>query len=181
MMEIRICQVDYRHPAHARAVVELLDHYARDPMGGGRSLTASVRDNLVAELHRRPWALSLLAFSDDRAVGLLNAFEGFSTFACKPLINIHDLVIHRDYRGRGLGRRLLTAIEDIARTRGCCKLTLEVLGGNTVAKAAYRRFGFDAYRLSEETGPSEFWQKVLDTTGPGTLGPQRGLQNVHNT
>ena len=34
-----VCQADYAQPAHARALVELLDSYARDPMGGGEPLS----------------------------------------------------------------------------------------------------------------------------------------------
>ncbi len=56
---------------------------------------------------------------------------------------------------------MLVAVEQIAQQKGCCKLTLEVLVGNSVARAAYRRFGFSGYELSPETGEAEFWQKVL--------------------
>ena len=37
----------------------------------------------------------------DKPVGLATTFEGFSTFAAKPLINIHDIAVLPDYRGRG--------------------------------------------------------------------------------
>ena len=36
---IRICRVDYANPAHASALVSLLDAYAHDPMGGGAGLS----------------------------------------------------------------------------------------------------------------------------------------------
>ncbi|MEX5689713.1 GNAT family N-acetyltransferase, partial [Pseudomonas silesiensis] len=52
-------------------------------------------------------------------------------------------------------------VEEIARQRGCCKLTLEVLEGNEVAQGAYRKLGFDNYQLSPETGRAMFWQKAL--------------------
>ncbi len=38
---------------------------------------------------------------------------------------------------------MLQKVREIARQRGCCKITLEVLEGNDVAQAAYRKFGFD--------------------------------------
>ena len=161
-MHFSILKADYSNPQHAAAIVYLLNHYAEDLMGGGRPLPVEVSENLVAELAQRPFALSLLAYTADTPVGLVNAFEGFSTFACKPLINIHDIAVHRDYRGQGVGRQLLAGVEQIANERGCCKLTLEVLSDNSNAKVVYQRFGFAPYSLRADTGNAEFWQKLLD-------------------
>lgn len=165
-IDLKVISADYRNPDHAKAIVYLLDRYARDPMGGGQPLPRQVLDNLVPELAQRPYAFSLLAYirdqAGDKAVGLLNGFEGFSTFACKPLLNIHDVTVLPEYRGRGIAQHLLAATEALARDRGCCKLTLEVLSENSIARAAYRRFGFRAYSLSSDTGEAGFWQKPLD-------------------
>ena len=90
IMSITIRQADYSDPADAAALVDMLDAYARDPMGGGKPLSAHTRDHLAAELATRPHAVSFLAFDDGAPAGVLNAFEGFSTFACKPLLNVHD-------------------------------------------------------------------------------------------
>ena len=90
---------DYRNPAHAEAVVSLLDSYARDPAGGGTPLDAAVREALPAALAARPQAFSVLAYDGERAVGLINCIEGFSTFACKPLVNVHDVVVRPSHRG----------------------------------------------------------------------------------
>ena len=158
-LEIR--RADYRNPADAEHAIDLLDAYARDPMGGGEALSDYSRKHLAEALAARDDALTLLAFDGEQAVGLLNAFEGFSTFYCKPLINIHDLYVAPSWRNRGLARRLIEAVETIARDRGCCKLTLEVLDGNAPAQASYRRAGFEPYRLDEAQGKAEFWQKLL--------------------
>lgn len=34
---IRIALADYANPLHAAALVQMLDAYARDPMGGGKA------------------------------------------------------------------------------------------------------------------------------------------------
>ena len=47
----------------------------------------------------------------------------------------------------------------MARERGCCKVTLEVLSNNEKAKKAYTRFGFEPYVLDPAAGPAQFWQK----------------------
>ena len=88
-------------------------------------------------------------------------FEGFSTFACRPLLNVHDIIVAQSYRGRGLAKLLLAKAEEIAIGLHCCKLTLEVLEGNTVAHAAYQACGFAGYQLDPKMGKAMFWQKGL--------------------
>ena len=160
-MSTEILQADYGLPDHADAVASLLDHYARDPMGGGEPLTDAVKATLVSELQKRPFALSILAFVDGDPAGLINAFEGFSTFKAKPLLNLHDITVRKAFRGRGLAQAMMRKAEDIAKVRGCCKLTLEVLSGNEVALKVYERFGFAAYQLDPEAGSARFLEKKL--------------------
>lgn len=160
-MNIVIQQADYQNPEHAVAIVDLLDAYARDPMGGGEPLSQFAKDNVIVELAKRSFALSLIAFVDVKPVGLLNAFEGFSTFKAKPLINIHDIIVLPDYRGKGIGQQLLQAIELIAHQKKCCKITLEVLQGNDLAQQAYLKAGFAGYILDPKMGHALFWQKNL--------------------
>ncbi|RTZ71389.1 MAG: GNAT family N-acetyltransferase [Gammaproteobacteria bacterium] len=157
-----ILLADYGDPDHARILIELLDEYARHPMGGGRPLSEATKGSLVSELARVPAAFSLIALVDGKPAGLANCFQGFSTFACKPLINIHDLMVSAPFRGTGLAGRLLQAVEAIARDRGCCKLTLEVLEGNHSARRSYRKAGFAAYELDPAMGQALFWEKKLE-------------------
>jgi ribosomal protein S18 acetylase RimI-like enzyme len=103
----------------------------------------------------------LLAFVDGVPAGLVIGFEGFSTFACKPLLNVHDVFVAARFRGRGLAGRMLARVEEIAKQRGCCKLTLEVLEGNAVAQSVYRKFGFSGYQLDPQLGKALFWEKKL--------------------
>jgi len=160
-MVIEIVDVDLDWPLHAAALVRLLDAYARDEMGGGRGLADQTRCTLIGALQSRQDYVGLLALCDGAAVGLLNAFEGFSTFVAKPLLNIHDVYVDATLRGHGIGQALLQHVEQIARERGCCKLTLEVLAGNTSAQRLYQAQGYSAYTLNEETGQALFWQKAL--------------------
>ncbi len=162
---IRILQADYSVPEHAAAVIEMLDAYARDPMGGGEGLSDYALGHVVQELARRPHAFSVLALdtaTGNKPVGLVNCIEGFSTFACKPLVNVHDLAVREGYRGQHIGQRMLELVERLARQRGACKLTLEVLTGNQGALRLYERVGFAAYQLDPAMGQAQFLQKWLD-------------------
>lgn len=159
---VSVLQANYADPVHARALVDMLDAYARDPAGGGHALSDHARSHLVAELAARPTAFSVLAFDGAQVVGLVNCIEGFSTFACKPLVNVHDLAVAASHRGRRIGQQMLGLVEKIARQRGACKLTLEVLSGNQNANRLYARDGFVSYQLDPALGQAQFLQKWLD-------------------
>jgi ribosomal protein S18 acetylase RimI-like enzyme len=152
---------DYANSADAAAIVMLLDAYARDPAGGGEPLSDFAKANLVRALAARPQAFSILAFDGDHAVGLVNCIEGFSTFKCKPLVNVHDVAVLASHRGRGIAEQMLREAERIARERGAVKLTLEVLSGNTPAMKLYQRFGFAGYQLDPAMGSAQFLQKWI--------------------
>lgn len=158
---VDVRRADYRAPADRGAIVYLLDAYARDPMGGGAPLADDVRARLCDDLARLPSAASFIAWRGDEAVGLINTFEGYSTFKAQPLLNVHDLAVLPAHRGRGIGHALLAACEAHARQRGCCKITLEVLSGNQRALRSYRRFGFAPYVLDPAEGEAQLMQKWL--------------------
>ncbi len=164
-MTLRIVPLDLSDPQHTAAFLDLLDHYARDPMGGGEGLLPETRATLVDALKDVPGFHSALAFidhaSDQAPVGLIDCFIGFSTFAAKPLLNVHDIVVHESVRGQGIGQALLAWAEQRARAIGCCKLTLEVLANNARAMAAYRRAGYVPYELDPAAGQALLLQKTL--------------------
>ncbi|MCF5619362.1 GNAT family N-acetyltransferase, partial [Pseudomonas syringae] len=97
--EVLVLQASYTNPVHADAIGFVLNEYSLDVMGTGRPLSADTRQQLAIELAKRPHAFSVLAFVSGEPVGLINCFEGFSTFACRPLVNIHDVAVIAQYRG----------------------------------------------------------------------------------
>ena len=159
---VQTLRAEYQNPVHAAALVALLDAYARDPAGGGTPLSDFVKSNLVASMAARPQMFSVLAFDGALPVGLVNCIEGFSSFACRPLVNVHDVAVAASHRGRGVAQQMLALAEQIARERGACKLTLEVLSGNTSANRLYSRIGFASYQLDPAMGHAQFLQKWLD-------------------
>ncbi len=158
---LQLVIVDFENVQHGSTFIDLLDCYALDPMGGGQGLSEYSKLNLIEKLAKREDILSVLAYLDEMPVGLITAFEGFSTFQCKPLFNIHDLVVHPDFRGQGLAIQLLESVEQVAIERGYCKLTLEVLSGNKTACSVYRKAGFRGYQLDPILGEAVFLEKVL--------------------
>lgn len=152
MDQITIIQADLGVPEHRCALTELIQLYANDPMGLGDALPADHGSQLISGLRDFPTTVLFLAFSDQQAVGLAVCFFGFSTFVAKPLLNIHDLIVHPDFRRRGVARDILTRVAQHAEQEGCCKVTLEVRCDNAAAQSLYRQCDF-----SPGETPYEFW------------------------
>ncbi len=161
MNTLHVASLDLSDSSQAEAFLDLLEHYASDPMGGGQGLGAYARQNLVTALQRVAGFHGCLAFVGGQAVGLVNCFAGFSTFAARPLLNIHDIVVRDEYRGRGVGQALLAWAEARAREIGCCKLTLEVLAHNRRAMRSYELAGFVPYQLDPAAGHALLLHKVF--------------------
>jgi len=158
---IRIVEANLSLRADQEAVLAMVDAYSRDAMGDGKSLDPDVRTQLIPGLRRHPTTLIFLAFDGDQPIGAAVCFIGFSTFAAKPLINIHDFVVLPTSRGKGIGRQLQAAVETKAKQLGCCKLTLEVMDKNHQAVRMYQAAGFERYALQEEAGAAIFMSKPL--------------------
>lgn len=161
MLTLHAVTADLTNEKHAAAYLSLMSHYACDPMGGGGDLSDFAKNNLIEALSSRNDVFIILMFNEQTPVALLTAIEGFSTFSCKPLLNIHDVVVHADFRGKGLTKPLFNKIEEIAKERNCCKMTLEVLSGNPIARNAYKNLGFSDYALDPEFGSALFWTKTI--------------------
>jgi ribosomal protein S18 acetylase RimI-like enzyme len=159
-MDVEIRDADFSDAVHCTGIADVIDSYAREPAGGGHALSADVRARLIPGLESHPTSLVLLALADRRPIGVAVCFFGFSTFHARPLLNIHDLAVVPEWRGRGVGRALLEAAEERAVRRGCCKLTLEVRDDNHGARALYERCGFTDFMLEEPT-PTRFLSKPL--------------------
>ena len=80
---ITITKADLTRADHSEAVVNLLNEYACDPMGGGEPLSSNVKQTLIAEMAKRTYVHSFIAFDGESPIGLINLIEGFSTFAAK--------------------------------------------------------------------------------------------------
>jgi ribosomal protein S18 acetylase RimI-like enzyme len=115
-------------------------------------------------LAARPTDFSVMAFEDvdeKKPMGLINCIEGFSTFACQALVNVHDVVVLPAYRGQRVAEVMFAMVHELAAARGACKLTLEVLSGNRSAMRLYERLGFAQYQLDPAAGHAQFMQKWM--------------------
>ena len=157
----KIVEADLTRAEHQRAIVEMTAAYALDPMGNNGPLADDVLARLIPGLQSLPTTVVFLAYAGSEPVGIATCFRGFSTYAGKPLINIHDLGVLATHRGQGVGLQLLRTVEQKARDLGCSCITLEVLERNDRARQTYEKFGFAQARSGADAGGSLFFSKRL--------------------
>src|SRR5690606_25719054 len=58
--------------------------------------------------------------------------------------HITNVAVHPDYRGQGIGRKRMEAIEEVCAARGVKRMTLEVRQSNLIAQRLYRSLGYVA-------------------------------------
>ncbi len=160
-MQVQIIEADLLNAKHAAAVEQLLDEYAHDPLEGGKGLAQDVLVQLVDQLQNASMRLVLLAKVGDTFAGIAVCFWGFSTFAARPAINIHDLAVSATCRGRGVGSALLADVESRARAADCCRITLEVKAANHDARRLYTRKGFTGADIEVSEQVTLFCVKTL--------------------
>lgn len=157
-LAIRIA--DLGNPQDAADIVYLLDAYSRHPFGNNAPLRDEIREKLIPAMREHPTTRVFIASGDGKPLGLAVCFTGFSTFAAKQLVNVHDLSVVAEARGKGVGRALLRAVEEDARSRGYCKVTLEVVEENDHARGLYESEGFRQATYAEGGG-ALFYSKPL--------------------
>ncbi len=149
---------DYLNRYHCEKLLELIDNYMIDPMGTGKPLSHEEHLKLISGLKNHTFSFVLFIVVENNIVGLATCFINFSTFKAKYYLNIHDLIVLNEYRGKGLGRKLLEKCIDISRERGYCKITLEVRDDNKNAQVLYKSLGF------KDSDPvMHFWTKSIST------------------
>lgn len=117
----------------------------------------ATREKIIETLFgEKPFAECLLAKMDGQTVGFALFFHNYSTFLGQPGIYLEDLFVQPDFRGKGIGRKLLQSVAQIAVQRKCGRLEWAVLDWNQPAINFYDSLGATAmkqwftYRLTGE-------------------------------
>jgi GNAT superfamily N-acetyltransferase len=103
------------------------------------------------------FAEALLACADDQPVGFAIFFHNYSTFLAQPGLYLEDLYVQPAFRGRGLGKLLITTIARIAVERGCGRFEWTVLDWNKPSIEFYENLGAEMkanWRIMRVTGSS---------------------------
>jgi GNAT superfamily N-acetyltransferase len=103
----------------------------------------------------RPVAEVVLARTSESVVGFALFHHNFSTFLGRPGLYLEDLFVVPEWRGRGIGRLLLSRLAKMAVQRGCGRMEWSVLDWNVPAVGFYQRLGatvMEEWRICRLTG-----------------------------
>ncbi len=154
MVNFEVC--DFMDTRHCSALADLLEHYKLDDMGDGKRFSPLERLRVVDGLANHPAKDIFFIVDNGDIAGVAVCFRLFSTFSVRPYLYIHDLVIYKQHRGKGLGRKLLEFCIELSRERNYCKICLEVRYDNPKAQELYASVGF-----AECEPPMHFWMKKM--------------------
>lgn len=102
----------------------------------------------------------LMAFDEDRPIAYAIFYPSFSSFRGQCGYFLEDIFIDANYRGLGLGERMLREIAKLARARGFTRIEFQVLDWNTPATEFYKKLG--AVR-DEETSDFKFVDEAFES------------------
>jgi phosphinothricin acetyltransferase len=130
--------------------------------------TATLETELRTPAERREWLEArgprhpvIVATHVRRVVGWasLNPFNPRAAYDHVADVSVY---VERDWRGAGIGRRLLERLASVARECGYHKLVLAAFPFNLPGRTLYERLGFDAVGLYREQGRLDGrWVDVL--------------------
>ncbi|NER21073.1 MAG: GNAT family N-acetyltransferase [Symploca sp. SIO1B1] len=89
----------------------------------------------------RPYAEAIVAECQKQVIGFALFFSNYSTFLTQPGIYLEDLFVLPEFRGRGIGKALITSVAELAVERNCGRLEWSVLNWNEAAIAFYQNLG----------------------------------------
>lgn len=115
---------------------------------------AQIRETLFGS---KPNAEVILAFEGQEPAGFALFFHNYSTFLTRPGLYLEDLFVYPRFRGRGLGKLLLTRLAQIAVERECGRFEWAVLDWNEDAIRFYESMGATQmrdWRIYRLTGPA---------------------------
>ena len=124
-----------------------LDHVARllaefrDWFGNASPAEAEMRES-VARIQSADGEFLLGAVGEGEPVGVCQVRFRWSVWTSAEDAWLEDVFVRDSARGTGLGRALVEAAIDRARTRGCRRIELDVDEANAPALALYRSLGF---------------------------------------
>jgi phosphinothricin acetyltransferase len=119
---------------------------------------ATLETELRTPEERRQWLDArgprhpvIVATADGHVVGW-GSLNPFSPRRAYQYVADFSVYVERDWRGRGVGRRMLERLIDLAREHGYHKMVLSTFPTNTLGVALYERLGFQRVGIYREMG-----------------------------
>lgn len=135
--------IRFARPEDWSAVARLLVELGRG-VAEGTAEDATHRLQFAGHL-RRLDSVTLVAASEDDVVGVVDMEYHQRLGDHRPQARVHDVVVTDQARGLGVGTGLLRAAEELARKRGCFRMTLVTASWREETIGFYRKEGWSEY------------------------------------
>lgn len=132
------------HAADAPLILQFvrdLAEYEREPQSARLTEAELLRDGFPPA-GETPFFECLIAEEDGEPAGFALFFPVYSTWRGRAM-HLEDLFVHPRFRGRGIGKSLLTHVAARSLEHGCVLLFWHVLDWNQPAIEFYRSLGAD--------------------------------------
>ena len=118
--------------AHVEDINQLLDieHYCYDDPWPREAFEEEIGNGIAG--------IGMVAEDDGIIVGFITGL----TMAQE--LQVHNIAVHPDYQGRGIGRQLMEAVDALGRAGDYKRISLEVRRDNDIACKLYLSLGFKA-------------------------------------
>ena len=133
-------------------LAQLFDGYRR--FYRMKSDISHAREFLTARLRHKDSIILVAWVGDESLTGFVQLYPSFSSVRMGPIWILNDLYVEREWRGQGVGQRLMEEARILAVQNGCIALELATEKTNTHAKRLYEKLGysldetFDHYELA---------------------------------
>jgi GNAT superfamily N-acetyltransferase len=118
-------------------LIHELAEYEREPHQAVATEHDIRRDGFSAN----PKFRVVIAEWDGEAAGFALFFYNYSTWMGRAGLYLEDLFVRPEFRGKGIGKALLTHLAKIAVDEGCGRFEWQVLNWNTPALEFYKALG----------------------------------------
>ncbi|MCQ8127105.1 GNAT family N-acetyltransferase [Methylomonas rivi] len=135
-------EISQAHKRDIPALCELLGllfaqeaEFQPDPAAQQRALSGIIADQTIGTI--------FVARHQEKTVGMVSLLYSISTALGGRVATLEDMVVHPEFRGAGIGARLLAHAKDHAFNTGCRRITLLTDRTNPAAQRFYQRQGFN--------------------------------------
>lgn len=84
---------------------------------------------------------SYIAYAREKPAGIMNFFWKYTTFTGRKILYIEDLYARSEFRGCGIGKKLIGTAKAIAAENDCEHIELKCAGWNTKSAGFYESLG----------------------------------------
>lgn len=97
---------------------------------------------IIKEIKKDAYGVKISVEEDGKEVGVVFLYVLYNSVHTEPFGFLEYVIVDKEYQGKGVGTKLVQAVIDEAKERGCYKLIANSRHGKDVIHKWYEKFGF---------------------------------------